>query len=136
MRSYQAISIIAININTGFCRNDNQLSSISEAILVRKKNTRKTFVPDLTEHTIRFITIRSSISLTTLTDRLIVMLNMTNTFIVTNEIRTWIDRSITCRTFVTSVTFTSVRCAFINASPIVTRDPSTCVFEREKCEWM
>lgn len=71
------------------------------------------------QHTLFFITIRSSIARDTLTDCLMILLDKTATSMVTNETGTWIQQSITCRSFITSLTFASIRCPFIDTSTIV-----------------
>lgn len=140
-------TIIAIDIVTGVCRNDfeegererekktrgrvTQMACTRTArsilfffMLIRSKlhcrTQRKERHAYFREtHTIRFVTIRSSITWCTLTHRLIILLNKTNASIVTNKRRAWINLSITCWTFKSSMTFASVRCTFIDTITMI-----------------
>lgn len=129
----QTLSIIAIDIMTSICLkdiiNEKKLACIEFFFHFMRKNVRAW---DFLSHTIGFITIRSAITECTLTHRLIIFLHMTYTSIITNKIWTWIYWSITCRTFIALLTFTSVWCTLTDTGAIIAWYSSTCIFWETK----
>lgn len=142
----RTLSVVAIDIETGVCRKDEGVSEKRNAQLVEQHACRRSHASqenaqsqlnpcEKGTHTIGFVTVRSSITLWTLTGRLIDLLEMTDASVVANEIRAWIARSIACGPFVALMAVASVGCTFVDTRTVVAGRASTCVCterEREK----